>query len=200
MDVFPRMVADLPGPIHSLTSRRRGWGRHNSWAPRWGLSSEEGCHSLPQNRIPPSPPLEECEEGRGAGPAGNAQLGPGDTAGREGGVTPAGHQELGGVASFHIVIKGIGIREGAGILGPEKNSQGAVSSAQVPGIVLKRPPWELSSAAPAPPALDSDPPQTQAGPSDQCPADPAGSAGALRGSWPLGVRVGAGLRSVTGGV
>lgn len=106
MDVFPRMVADLPGPIHSLTSRRRGWGRHNSWAPRWGLSSEEGCHSLPQNRIPPSPPLEEREEGRGAGPAGNAQLGPGDTAGREGGVTPAGHQELGGGSFFSYRDKG----------------------------------------------------------------------------------------------
>ena len=52
-------------------------------------------------------------------------------------------------------------------------------------------PWELSSAAPAPPAPDSDPPQTQAGPSAQCPVGPGWLTGCHAGKLaPRGVRAG----------
>ena len=66
-----------------------------------------------------------------------------------------------------------------------------MSSARVPGIVLQRPLGNFPAPHPAPPAPDSDPPQTQAGPSAQCPVGPGWLTGCHAGKLaPRGVQAG----------
>ena len=132
------------------------------------------------------------------GPAGNAQLGPGDTAGRGGWVTPRRAPGTGEGSFFSCRDKGNRDLGGGRDPRPRKDfpmgCEFSPSSWHCPPETLS---GTFQRPCPPPPHQPRTVilPRHKQAPPPSVQRIPAGSAGALRGSWPLGVQVGAGLRT-----